>query len=592
MDVDTANVHTYAQGSMVLVERDLQSLFDASTATRALAICEEHGLQRAFAARRELVNLKKVILHSFIDLLEEEKVLRRLCCYFFADHHFDESREASVSALATAECEEEVAFTHSPRYDAVATALADCRAARMALNDARDFCKGLCSVPRHPDVAWAAKLEALPATNGMSVSKLVVERESSQGGGTDDSADSPARRCASNEEAPSVSSHAMSAVLQSATGAGLSSAQVEVLRCVLIARGGAKCLGMRVGARRYTEAVHQMAMRLRCAAEAAATTEGGMAESGTTLSARCTPSSTASACDCNAATEATTATAATAATASVVSATLRPLLRRRRRHLECASAAGVYAELARWLARLVGDGRAEDSVRLFDASDRDSDRGPAQARRVTSFTPHGFELGAPLRRARSCVREFLPQMHQQMSQDAWPPPPDSLRGCVNGKQPCASCSRHFSPLWAHRGICVRCEEATRARGMCPYRKGCHGRGLFCHHLQRCLACEDYSCLEPGCMIVRGDGDAVTLLTARHVSSLRLLCLDLYRPRRRSNRLHLPYPPSGVAPLYFKPASLLRAFAAVHILLGLPPPSFILAQDCTTPCPHAPRNSLF
>ena len=545
LDVSADNIHAFAQGSISLVEADLWAgLEDPSGALEA---CASHALSHAFALRRELVNFKKIVLHTFVDTVAQEKHLRQLCSWFFADHASPSSSSGtctdadnhvageSGSKMAPSSCRgtctdaenhvagesgtktEEEAFVHSARYIAVCEAKAHTSSARMALNDVRDCTKALCALPRHPSVAWPTKLSALPATDGLAVAKLLGATRSACVGET--------TGCKPNDNTPS--SRALSALLESAASAGLTADEVDFLRCVLIARGAAKALGLRDGVRAYVAATDAVLAELRLAA--AVDPDRAAAE---------------------AATRAETEAAANAAGAAAVSAALRPVIRAEKLRVECAAAADICAETSRWLHKMLRE--AGTGTRLFDVSDRTHGRhanghasgsaggsgdggggggaggGDPRVRSLASFAPSGFDLGAHLRRNGDVVRAYLPRMRAEMVREGWPPPADLRRGLLRGRQQCLGCSNGFAPLWVHRGLCCACEEARRRRGVCPFRPAlCRGRA-FCPHLRRCLACEEYSCEAAGCRLVRGDGEAVAVLVGRLLPRLRLLLLDFDR----------------------------------------------------------------
>ena len=85
------------------------------------------------AVRRELVNFKKVLLHCFNSAVEQEKDLRQLASFFFADHL--EQAELDAVPAADASATVEAAFVHSKRYDAICEALAECCGVRVALHN-------------------------------------------------------------------------------------------------------------------------------------------------------------------------------------------------------------------------------------------------------------------------------------------------------------------------------------------------------------------------------------------------------------------------------------------------------------------------
>ena len=492
-EVSIDNIQSYAQGSLSLVEKDLIAHCDSAIMGVALSVCAQHGVADAFYLRRELVNLKKIVLHTFIDTIAQEKELRQLCCFFYGDHHFARLGAEDSESAAT-----ERAFTHSARYDAVCVALARCRAARSALNDARDYLKGLCSLPRHPDVAWQERLQALPAIEGMAVSKLLAS------GSAQVAPVAPMTTPVGDCVQGSASSHMLSALLQSAASAGLSANTVGLLECVLIARGAAKALGLREGAKSYLAAINAATAGL----QQAATVDAADASAEAATRAAVQAAAEANACD-----------------ADAVADALRPVLHAERRRLECGAAAEVTAHLSVWIETLLH--RDATATRLFDASDR---CGPAP--HASSFAPTGFELGAHLRINGEVIRLYGPVMRAEIAAAAategWPPAAGSLRGCMHGTQTCSGCKRGFSPLWVARGVCCECEAVRRADGVCPFRGACGARS-FCIHARRCLVCEEYSCESAGCRLVRGDGEAVAHLVARLAScSLRLLLVDFDR----------------------------------------------------------------
>jgi len=82
LDASPKTILSYEQGNLSLVARDLTAVFPPTLAREALETCDAAGLGDAFDLRRNVVNLKKVLLHSWHAAEPLEKELRQLSTFF------------------------------------------------------------------------------------------------------------------------------------------------------------------------------------------------------------------------------------------------------------------------------------------------------------------------------------------------------------------------------------------------------------------------------------------------------------------------------------------------------------------------------
>ena len=138
LDVSPLNILNYSQGSFSLIEHDLHAAFGREAAAQSLAVLRTESVERCFALRRELVNMKKALLVLFQDAQRVVKQLRRAQNYFHISQSFEERAQ----------------LLDSPRYEqynSVCETLQRAKGLTRALHDARDLTKGLCTLPRHPE---------------------------------------------------------------------------------------------------------------------------------------------------------------------------------------------------------------------------------------------------------------------------------------------------------------------------------------------------------------------------------------------------------------------------------------------------------
>ena len=534
LDVTPSTVTTFAQGSITLVRADLAAALEPDAAARALGLCD--SVKTAFALRRELCNLKKVALHLYHDACDHETSLKQLASYFYADEQNSDggaacahksAHQRGLCAGGDAAAEEGMAaFTPSERYKSICRALSYCRGARAALHDARQLLKAICSLPRHPDNAWGPIETSLSAPQQLSVYKLLGRRRpnSTNHHAADDDDDKAAPAASAPTASPTAA--LLDSLLARAAAADVPAEEVQLLRCVLIARGGAKAVAMRhatqllaasldVAIDELKEAMHQ------AEAEAAVATGGNGNGNGGSGGGGGSSGGVAGGDD------------AAVLDVAAAAAALRPVIEADRSAEGLRAALPVLTELRRWLRRLleVHDGKQGEAVEQSDAGEageaakqaRLFHAGDGRTGGAAMFVPSDFALGAPLRRCAAAVLTHRSQMEAIVVEEGWPPPHAARRGFVNGDVACAECGFRFAPLWIRRHVCCACEAHRRRAGRCPYRAQCSS-AVFCTHQQRCLACEPASC-EEGCNLVRGDGEAVSALAARHAPRLLLLDFD-------------------------------------------------------------------
>ena len=146
LDVTRKNILNFAQGSFSLVEADLRATLPADLAVAVTEALVTEGLAEAFDLRKNLVSLKKVLLHCWhaADPLEHE--LRRMATFWRDDMNFENG------------------FVRVERYREVCVAHMRCKGASHAAYDGRVLTKQICCVPRHPDAPRPARLKEMPAS--------------------------------------------------------------------------------------------------------------------------------------------------------------------------------------------------------------------------------------------------------------------------------------------------------------------------------------------------------------------------------------------------------------------------------------------
>ena len=414
----------------------------------------------------------------------------------------DVPRDAGVTAFNDA--------PHYARYARVCQALERVRGMRIAVHDARDVLKALCCLPRHPDAPEqiAPRLHALPTS--FNAAKALDHADAYV---KDANAAVPGEGVRGPLETLPLPARLLHAGLDAALGAceaeeppAWPTEASPVVRCSVIARGGAKALAMaRVAPLllRALDALNVRAERTMCdlgRAESAAA--AGMAEAGASDGA------VAAGSDGD---EAFVRALRHSLGASKHSCRVRAI-REANAHVRA---------LVALMADVGGPGEL-GGRRLFVAGDRNSrpDGGAAPS----LFVPPDFEaLSHRLGACDAERREFSEAMRAAIDVEGWPPPPSARRHRVSldGPVGCHLCGGRFSRHWAFRGVCWACEERARAAGVCPYSRAATDAAAvpadlhpFCSHQRLCAACDGAAfrtCAH--CRLAHGDGETVLALCA-------------------------------------------------------------------------------
>ena len=525
LDASPKTILSYEQGNLSLVARDLTAVFPPTLAREALETCDAAGLGDAFDLRRNVVNLKKVLLHSWHAAEPLEKELRQLSTFFrcvrVVRHHRrrppprpalpcpDPSPRSSVSPRRK-DMSYENGFVNIERHREICVAHMTCKGAAHAVYDARVVAKQICCIPRHPSAPRPARLEQLPKS--LTTLSWLEQAHRELGEGEDEGEDEgegegegDAASAASSASSSSSSPHPASASGQLARFSALARARLprwpphllHHLELVLIARGGVKALSIRAETKLWASTLGAVARKFFAATRRLESTRRSVEEVlrddvGARDGKFVTPGSYAR-----------------PGAIDALSAANRV-----DRLLNLARGVGpVTLDVADAAARVC----ERPAVRWFAAGD--AARGTA-----SDFVPSDFKTGALIARHKPVAARWRSEMRATLERAVgdgrWPPIGDALL-YVTGRQPCRRCGGSFSNLWVSNGACFRCEEELRAAGTCPFRGGGGGDGpgagkggrcppgAFCPHHRRCVACERWSC--DACGVRCGDGEDVAAL---------------------------------------------------------------------------------
>jgi hypothetical protein len=139
------------QGSFSLISADLVATLGDANAAASLRVLTAQGVVAAYALRKELVGLKKACLRTFHDVDKVVEALQRHDQYFFRDT--SAMHVAGCFALAPRADAPPDLEAHRAEYERVCACFQRAKGLMVAVNDARDFTKFLCTLPRHPDEA-------------------------------------------------------------------------------------------------------------------------------------------------------------------------------------------------------------------------------------------------------------------------------------------------------------------------------------------------------------------------------------------------------------------------------------------------------
>ena len=143
------SVRNFWQGAFSLTEDDLVGTLGASHAAKSVAVLKAAGVTDAYMLRKELVNLKKACLRTYHDVDKVAETMQRQDQYFFRDTSSGHVRGCVALPLrADAPIDLDA---HHQEYTSICQHFQRAKGLVLAVNDARDFTKFLCALPRHPD---------------------------------------------------------------------------------------------------------------------------------------------------------------------------------------------------------------------------------------------------------------------------------------------------------------------------------------------------------------------------------------------------------------------------------------------------------
>ena len=282
-------VNNFWQGSFSLTETDLRATLGPRHAAESTAALVAAGVPDAYRLRKELVNFKKACLRTYHDACKVLETLQRQDQYFFRDTSSGHVR--GLCALPLRDDAPVDLETHRAEYASVCHCFQRAKGFVMAINDARDFTKFLCSLPRHPDDAERIggegvhrRLKQMPDT--FSGFEALVHAESFLAASRFGDELEPAvrRRRANGEGGDNVSDdrlppHVLRAGLAAVMEAHKRSLPHwpphvhEFVRLSLVARGGAKALSIRDACQHYYDALVEYQERMSRALDALAVDE-------------------------------------------------------------------------------------------------------------------------------------------------------------------------------------------------------------------------------------------------------------------------------------------------------------------------------
>ena len=403
LDVAPKNILSYNQGAFRLVSTDLEAVLPREMAAGALDVCRAAALPAAFDLRRNLVNLKKVLLHSWHAAEPLERELRQLSTFWRVDMSFDKG------------------FVDWPRYREVCVAHMRCKGATHAVFDGRAILKQICCIPRHPTLERPRKLSGLPLT--LTVHSWLTQTRRLLADlrvpGYHDAKDAPARsedesdgdRGVSNVQAELDAFMALAAERLP----GWPDHALAYLRAVLIARGAAKALSIRSETAAFLTHLSRVAEDFAKAAAAlrinSRRVEDVLVEDVGAVGGRFVTRESCSASSLDALS----------------------LAGKCDKYLNLLDGCvPVLENLATWVRRVVED----PSARVFVAGDSGA----------ADFIPEGFDVGAIIASHRVAAEKWGRSMRRILDETEVWPPADRLM-YMDGRQRCRHCDAAFSNLW-------------------------------------------------------------------------------------------------------------------------------------------------
>lgn len=454
LDVDARNILTFEQGRWELFEKDARAAFGKDEGERIARLVDARGaVSAAFGIRRNVVNLKKVLLQSQYEIEGLELRLRQLSTFYRGDFG------------------KHAGYRNASRFREIVTAHGRCRGAAKAIFDGRVFTKQICCVPRFPKSLRPRRLASMPRS---LVSYGFVEKALERSAG-ENFIDKIERGVTIGT--PCLTEDFDELVRAVREEMSLPEHSARFIESALIARGAAKAMMMR---RELVDLLHHVSAIAEDTARVARTlrTEHKSPDqvlSGdlglSRLSVNFDPSREA---------------LEALSRASKMDAVVSPL----------EGAAPALAELKTWIAKILN----EPEITLFAAGDDEH---------TSAFVPEGFALRSIIAAYAPVVEKYSRAMLDELAKGVHAS--DAAGGIhehISGTICCKTCERTFAKIWVRQHTCVSCEERSRELGRCPIKSECDPR-FFCSHARACLRCERVSCEH--CGVVRGDAEDVVSL---------------------------------------------------------------------------------
>ena len=473
-----------------------------TTAAPILAVLSSAvELPQAFGLRNEMCSLKKC---TFFVLQQASSLERQLA--------------RSSAPFGTESMYRAAASLHSERLEALSDARTRGGGACSAVQDARAVAKNICSLPRHPSKSSPPLLTGLPTT---LQAWRIAEAALAAAGTSEELEIEPLA------SAPAAARHnkLAFAMRRNSSRSELAGAYHDPRGDGGAVRGGDKALRIRDAVCDVESALVLTIERLELAASR--------------LNAMPSVSQVASQQPDD--------------DKELVSA-----MRRRRHSNLVAGCLPVMRDTLLWL-RSAAEASQSGATRFVagDGRNTNAHSGGERGARMLGFQPalcvwpstklHGTALFAALHHVEQTYR---PQMRETIACSGWPEAIVSRRGAERehaaDNKVCRECTRQFSTLWVHRGVCSECEATLREGGQCPYQPDRCSSGWFCVHSGRCFVCDSHGCAE--CRLERGGAGAVAEVAARldaSPSRLSRIALDFdrtlaeYKEWRRSCRWQAP-----------------------------------------------------
>lgn len=524
-------------------------------ASEVLQKLRDANVDAAFACRRELISIKKLLLHQFASGRSVSTDAARAVTYFwFSD--FKSAQEASAAAsnaappagagadfpalLTTAVAattstttaaavlatvvegkESKTSWAQTPRYSALASRLSKVKAATHAMHDLRDATKRICGQPRHPDDAPSNNSFLLPR-----VDKLIKDATRAVGANADGGADAGGGGRA-RANVPEDAAQETAAVASERTSSASARAMSE---CV-------KGTGIQLFTSTTPAADTTHAQNTTHAITAATLNCDPPPPPPQT---RLTVPREHRALHCSliarGAYKAVSMRADAAAAATVLEARANMMARlasllKRRQEAGVVGVEGVgdtqmphvnnrdRAEVTQLIAALeameplLADtakllrgaiAATASSARSVVCGDRDASSGtiPLFLADAPKSLLNCFGQHDSTSQQQELVRDAVVEMNAGIRKNGVPPAPAS-------KSKCYRCKQTTAKVWLTDGVCFACELAGLDRGLCPRGGPACRPAAMCQHQHRCLACDPRfePCLNQACRVERGDGEA-------------------------------------------------------------------------------------